>query len=657
LRFCLVTRELAPFGGGGIGVYVANLARILADAGQVTIITRAAHRTEHERRVAAGLESIDPRVSLRFVEEPPPEALGTYVDFHHAWSAAVLQELEACYGDRGPDLIEFPDYHAEGFATVQARRTGHRTLRDSRVVVRAHCSWELCTLLDGFLSSSVPVRAICDMERYAIRHADRFLHAGGDIHGTYLRFYGADGVAPATRVRHPLEAREPAAGDAATGYPLRFLYAGRLERRKGLLELVEGLMRNPSDAWTLTLVGGDTPTGPLGVSMRDELEAITAGDDRVQVLDPVPRDELQTMLEHHDVIAMPSTWECWPYAVLEALRAGRPVLATPTGGHVEQVVPGVSGWLSAGTSPDALGDVVDALLEDPDAARDPALRASARAHVASLADPDEIRASYVALARGPQRHRPPRPVAATRRHPLVSVVVPYRRTPDHLLEAIDSALHQTLDSLEVVVVNDGSLDPGDEVLAEAAARPRVRLVHQTNGGLGAARNFGVAVSSGRYIFALDADNVAEADYLRRAVELLEDDPSLAYVTCWSRYIDEHGRDLLPGLVTGYQPLGNFSAIVEEQNVAGDAATVWPRRLFDLGFRYSEEVPIVEDWMLWRSMRRAGRIGEVIPERLVRYRVRPGSMYRDVESTLLARLRDEMTTRLALEEMQWTSSSA
>ncbi len=79
--------------------------------------------------------------------------------------------------------------------------------------------------------------------------------------------------------------------------------------------------------------------------------------------------------------------------------------------------------------------------------------------------------------------------------------------------------------------------------------PHLRVLWQPNRGLGGARNAGIVQSRGRYLFALDADNVAEPEFVERAVELLEDDPSLAYVTCLDAATSTtQGRDLLDDLV-------------------------------------------------------------------------------------------------------------
>jgi glycosyltransferase involved in cell wall biosynthesis len=224
-----------------------------------------------------------------------------------------------------------------------------------------------------------------------------------------------------------------------------------------------------------------------------------------------------------------------------------------------------------------------------------------------------------------------------------------------VLEAVQSLLAQTYPRLELVLVNDGSFEEQDWIVAEIAARMPVTVVTQMNQGLGAARNFGVLQSRGRYVFPLDADNIAEPELVARCVEILERRPEVAYVTSWSRYIEDDGTPLA-GASIGYQPLGNRAAVVARENVAGDAAAVIRRRIFDAGFRYSEELTSFEDWALYRELRGAGHFGMVIPERLIRYRVRADSMQAQIAQPRRHRLEGEIEALMREREMRWTSSA-
>lgn len=176
-------------------------------------------------------------------------------------------------------------------------------------------------------------------------------------------------------------------------------------------------------------------------------------------------------------------------------------------------------------------------------------------------------------------------------------------------DTIGSLLSQTHPRMEILIVNDGSWADDDEVLAELSACLPVTVLHQPNAGLGAARNFGIRQSRGRYILPLDSDNMVEPEFVARCLALLEARDELAFVTAWSRYIDEDGEPRSGRVDVGYQPFGNVGAANAESNVSGDAAALLRRRLFEEeGFAYSEELTSYEDWHLYRELQRAGRRG-------------------------------------------------
>jgi glycogen synthase len=542
--------------------------------------------------------------------------------------------------------------------TLQAAEALDPFLADSRICVRVHTTAEICELLDGYRKPDLPSRVVHELERFSLARADRLIWQGGDVLGAYQRFYGADALAPDVRIRYPyagpIAAPEP--GFDVDG-PLRLLYAGRLERRKGVQNLVRAVTGMVRDDFRLTLVGGDTLTGPLGVSMRGQLELAVADDERIVLRDALDRGALGEVIRAHDVVVVPSLWECWPYAALEPLHLNRPVLGTPVGGLVELVAGGRSGWLAGGTDAVALEDALEGVLRARGEVRELVRAGAPVEHARGLSDEREILDAYEALARVPLRRPVARDgVSGAGGVPLVSAVVPYFGAARFVREAVASLLAQTYPRLEVVLVDDGSFEDEDWVVAEIAGRLPVVVVAQMNQGLGAARNFGVSQSRGRYVFPLDADNIAEPGFVARCVEILEARREVAYVTSWSRYVEEDGT-LPEGPDLGYEPLGNQAALVGEENVAGDAAAVIRRWVFDAGFRYSEELTSFEDWHFYRELRRAGHLGAVIPERLLRYRVRADSMQARIAQPNRERLLGEIEAHMLENGVQWTSSSA
>jgi glycogen synthase len=658
VRVALVSREVYPLTGGGIGQYVAAAARLLSSVAEVTILTTSLFRTAYEGLRAANDPRLpDSAVRFAFVDEPSIEEAEAWRHVMHCYGARVYERLQELYPDGGPELIEFPDFLGEAFVTIQAAEALDRFLDRTRICVRVHTTAEICEILDGYAKRDIGSQVLHAMERFSLAHAHRLIWQGGDVLETYRRFYGAEALAAATRIRYPYHGSTVVSGaDSAyePGATLRILYAGRLERRKGVQNLIRAVTGMERGDFRLTIAGGDTETAPLGVSMRSYLELASAGDERIEFAGSLDRDAVAELIRQHDVIAIPSLWECWPYAALEPLRLNRPLLATPVGGLVELVRPGTSGWLAGATDAESLEEQLEALLENRARLAEMVRRETPLAHGSALTDPHKILDGYEELANSALGRRTSRG-GPRARPPLVSAIVPYHRASAYVRDTIESLLLQTYPRVEIVLVNDGSFEEEDWIVAELAAQHPVIVLSQMNGGLGAARNFGIRQSRGRYVFPLDSDNIAEPEFVARCVEVLEARPEVAYVTSWSRYIELDGT-FRAGPDLGYEPLGNVAECNAEENVAGDAAAVLRRRLFDAGFRYSEELTSFEDWHLYRELQLARHYGAVIPERLLRYRLRADSMQAEIAQPKRERLRGEIEALIRENGVQWTPSS-
>ena len=101
----------------------------------------------------------------------------------------------------------------------------------------------------------------------------------------------------------------------------------------------------------------------------------------------------------------------------------------------------------------------------------------------------------------------------------ISIIIPVYNAEAYLRLCLDSVLNQTLHDMEVLCVNDGSSDRSGEVLTEYAAKDsRIKVFSQVNSGQGAARNKGLDIAKGEYIYFMDADDeLANRDALIRLV--------------------------------------------------------------------------------------------------------------------------------------------
>ena len=94
----------------------------------------------------------------------------------------------------------------------------------------------------------------------------------------------------------------------------------------------------------------------------------------------------------------------------------------------------------------------------------------------------------------------------------VSVIVPIYNIESYVRRCIDSLLKQSMRDIEIILIDDGSIDRCGEICDEyAALDERIRVIHQINKGLSDARNAGLDVATGKYIMFVDGDDWMEPD--------------------------------------------------------------------------------------------------------------------------------------------------
>ncbi|MDN3290773.1 glycosyltransferase family 2 protein [Streptococcus sp.] len=107
---------------------------------------------------------------------------------------------------------------------------------------------------------------------------------------------------------------------------------------------------------------------------------------------------------------------------------------------------------------------------------------------------------------------------------MISVIVPVYNVETYLEECLDSIQNQTYTDFEVLLVNDGSTDRSKAICERyCQTDKRFRLMNQTNQGLSAARNTGVAASRGEFIVFVDSDDMILANYLETLMHYMRED--------------------------------------------------------------------------------------------------------------------------------------
>jgi hypothetical protein len=105
---------------------------------------------------------------------------------------------------------------------------------------------------------------------------------------------------------------------------------------------------------------------------------------------------------------------------------------------------------------------------------------------------------------------------------LVSVIIPVYNTEAYVKRCLDSITSQTYKNLEIIVVDDGSLDQSGKICEECASQDRrIKLIHKVNEGSGYARNAGIDIANGEYILLADSDDYLIDNCIERLVNVAQ----------------------------------------------------------------------------------------------------------------------------------------
>ena len=217
----------------------------------------------------------------------------------------------------------------------------------------------------------------------------------------------------------------------------------------------------------------------------------------------------------------------------------------------------------------------------------------------------------------------------------VSVIIPFYNGIEYLRECVESVQNQTLREIEMLLIDDGSTD-GSGALADELAKQdaRIRVLHQRNRGVSAARNAALEIAQGAYIGFVDADDLAEPDMFAALYGKAVQD-RLDIVSCAFSSFDANG------IVSRSGPPADPGRIYSRADAVRRLPTmstertfqfIW-RRLFsaalirDHGVVFDPEISVGEDTLFCLECFLYAERTAAISDRLYRYRHQPNSALR------------------------------
>jgi glycosyltransferase involved in cell wall biosynthesis len=148
---------------------------------------------------------------------------------------------------------------------------------------------------------------------------------------------------------------------------------------------------------------------------------------------------------------------------------------------------------------------------------------------------------------------------------MVSVIIPVYNVEKFLEKCIDSVIEQSFSNLEIILIDDGSTDGSPKICDEYANRDkRIRVIHQSNRGLSAARNSGLDIASGENIVFLDSDDTLQSNLIDELYRVKNKHKAMISA-CSLNYVFQDGTQKRRGELLKADIFFPFEKAIEEMN--------------------------------------------------------------------------------------------
>jgi glycosyltransferase involved in cell wall biosynthesis len=352
LHVCYISQEYPPeTGWGGIGSYTYEMANALASDGhRVTVISRAVNQESFKELGGVAIHRVAPK--------PKWDSVPVAWRMNRIWPGfawAAMLKLRAIHKQTPVDVVEAAEGRADAFFVSYLPRR-------PKLVTRLHTARKFVDELN--IGPREAHRFEYWLEKKSILRANLLTapsQAVIDLTRTWLTLKDANPFV----IPNPVDEQKfrPSTFERKNS----IVYTGRLERRKGVHVIAEAIpmVLEKFPAAEFLFLGSDG-TDRDGVNWRDKLLSSLEADQRKQLaFEQKSRDSLVHAYQEAAMCILPSVWENFPYALLEAMSCGTPVIASNAGGFPELIEDGVSGFLVPVNDAKALAARIIELLEAP----------------------------------------------------------------------------------------------------------------------------------------------------------------------------------------------------------------------------------------------------------------------------------------------------
>lgn len=553
MKIWLLTTEFPPFFGGGISTYFKYTAEMLAEKGhQVTVLLPDESITTY-LEISEGTYRV---IRFKAGAHDIYRTLGYMAALSYQF-ADIVEDLIRREGP--PDLIESQEYSGIAYFILHRKKQFDDYFRNIRLVLCLHTPKFVTDKINQLPIYKFPNLFIGEMERYCIEAADYVLSPSDFLLDFLNREYDIQ-VEHSQIVPNPY--RVGAISILESSPNEEIVYFGRIQYLKGLDQLLVGL----SALWdqgckvVLRVIGGDSFFAPKNISYKSYLEKKYEKYIKERLIHFegfMHPEEAHLKMLNSRLVIVPSLFENFPYAVVEAMALGKLVLTTRNGGQREIIESGVNGFTYDPTDIDDLISKVRYIFENMTITEVIEMGKKANESVSKICSFNQVYTqkiiAYEACLNQHElktvypftRQLPPIVqntsdlIATSYEEGLLSVVIPYFNMGKWIDDTLESLIHADYPYLEIILVNDGSNEEFSiHKLAQIKEKYPVKVMDKPNGGLASARNAGAKIARGEYLAFLDADDKVNEKYYTRAIEILGHYKNVHFVGCWAQFFEE-----------------------------------------------------------------------------------------------------------------------
>jgi glycosyltransferase involved in cell wall biosynthesis len=591
-----VSYEIYPFTEGGIGRVLYNIFNKMDQLDRMRSTLVLVDTSVDSLHFEAAI----PDVKLIFVDtnavsdggllpsSPPAVAYST--TRRHWQSAVVFREIERLSRSEQVDYVEFPDWGGLAFSTLQERRF-RGFLNDTTIAIRLHSAHTVIANTEPHLMTQTDLN-LCDIERKCLRDCDVIiaqLHSVSEATRVIFGFSKPEWDhrviihAPPVLLEHtstpstsiPFAATQP------------ILFTSKLQRFKRPEVFVKGvsqfLRKYPCYAGDVVFVA----IGGLDTHFEQHVKSLIPRElsNRFRFIHAAQAAEREALVATGTVV-VPSAFESFCLAAYEASLGGARLVLNGCNPAFDSSTPWIDG-VNCIKFNGTIAGLVEALARN----------CSNQKTLVPVNPPKDtwpwkLHKSHC------------RRFEETPGQEVVSVVISELNQNRPLAETVDTVLSQTYKNVEIILLEDSSIDTG-LCRSELYSCDKVRVLRlPSNAGKAAMCNAGIEASSGSYILLLQAGNLVTPQFISLGVAALENNPEFSVVVTQAAFFNEKSARSGGGFPI---ELEDYAVCTGEAILAGtfenrfsSASALFRRDVFDR-LRFLEDLDCYEEWSLYLRM--------------------------------------------------------